>query len=278
MDQLFQDIQKMARGFSGTLGLCAQRVDAAGQIDWHADKEFATASVIKLPILVTCLNQVQESLHSLDDQVVLRAEDKVIGSGILKELRPGLELTLEDLLVLMIAISDNTATNMVLDRVTPPQVNAYMASLGHSQTFSAGKLFSDTGGRRSTTTPRDMVNLLLQLAHERILTPFLCQKAIEILSCQQFTNIITRELPYDPFNKEEGTAVEVKVASKSGAIRGVRNDVGLVTTPKVTYAIALMSQDCADERFHPDNEANLFLSRVSRRIYDYYYQECRNDV
>jgi len=270
MHELVDDIRDMEKEFSGTLGLCAQRVDTAEQIAWQADEGFPAASVIKLPILVTCLKQVQEGARSLNEEIFLRAEDRVIGSGILKELIPGLVLTLEDLLILMIAISDNTATNLVLDRVAPAEVNAYMARLGHEQTFSAGKLFSDTGGRHSTTTPRNMVNLLLQLANEQILTPLLCHKAIEILSKQQFTDIITRELPYDPFNAEEGTTVKVKVASKSGAIRGVRNDVGLVATPGATYALALMSKGCADQRFHPDNEAQLFLSRVSRRIYDYY--------
>jgi beta-lactamase class A len=270
MDNLLADIQEMEKDFSGTLGVCAQRVDAVEQIAWQADEEFPAASVIKLPILVTCLRQVQEGSRSLDEKTFLQVEDQVIGSGILKELIPGLVLTLEDLLILMIAISDNTATNLVLDRVKPSEVNAYMASLGHGKTFSAGKLFSDTGGRLSTMTPRDMVNLLVQLANGRILTPSLCHKAIDILSKQQFTNLITRQLVYDPFNAEEGTTVAVKVASKSGAIRGVRNDVGLVTASGVTYAVALMSKDCADQRFHPDNEAALFLPRVSRRIYDYY--------
>lgn len=273
MDKLLADIRSAGDEFSGTFGVCAQRVDAADQIAWQADETFPAASVIKLPILVTSLKEIHEGNLSLDERGVLQDEAKVIGSGILKELGSGLMLTLEDLLVLMIAISDNTATNLVLDRVPPKQVNAYMSHLGCEHTFCAGKLFADHDQGPSRTSPRDMVNLLVQLANERILAPTLCQKALEILSKQQFTEIITRELPYDPFNAEEGTPVEVAVASKSGAIRGVRNDVGLVTTPYTTYAIALMSKDCTDLRFHPDNEAKLFLPHISRLIYDHYQPE-----
>jgi beta-lactamase class A len=117
-----------------------------------------------------------------------------------------------------------------------------------------------------------MVGLLVQLATEQILTPDLRQKAISILAKQQFTGLLTRQLPYDPFDEEEGVASTsaVRIASKYGAVRGVRNDVGLVTTSKTTYAIALMSKDCADQRFHPDNEAALVLPQISRLIYEHY--------
>jgi beta-lactamase class A len=298
MDQIHADLQHLSTQFSGIFGLCARKIGSTESIQWNSAESFPAASVIKLPILVACLHQVQRGQLSLDEPVTLQAEDRVIGSGVLKALRPGITLTLEDLLVLMIAISDNTATNMVLDRVPPAQVNTLMAHLGCTATISVGKLFRSQGKGFSRTTPQDMAHLLAFLAagasprnHQTLaqshatsvpqspfsnpestfLAPVLCRKAMDILARQQYTEILTRYLPYDPFNLEEGSPAAVKVASKSGFIRGVRNDVGLITTSMGTYAIALMSKGCADRRFHADNEANLFLARVSRRVYDCYH-------
>ncbi len=138
-----------------------------------------------------------------------------------------------------------------------------------SQFSSSAKLFSNSG-RSSATTPADMASLFVQLGSRSILTPELCDKALDILSRQQLMDIMARELPYDPFNAEEGSPVKVKLACKSGALRGVHHDVGLVTTEKGTYALALMSKDCADQRFHPDNEAVLLLAHISRWVFEYY--------
>lgn len=269
MSDIESTIQTMAASFSGVCGVCAQAVGSDDVIAVRADEEFAPASVIKLPILVACLQQVQVQRLALDEPVVLRDADKVIGSGILKTLHDGLTLTLEDALVLMIIVSDNTATNLVLDRVPPETVNRCMGELGLAHTYLSGKLFSGRTGRPSSTTPRDMANLLIAMATKRILTPALCDKALDILGKQQLTDIITRELPYDPFSVEEGKP-SIRIASKSGALRGIIHDVGVVTTPDMTYAVALMSKGSADERFHPDHEAKHFLARVSRTIYDYY--------
>jgi len=114
-------LRKLDQEFSGTLAVAARGL--AGQparrpaIAYRAGETFPAASVIKLPILVEAYRQVDEGRLDLSERIPLRAEDRVGGSGVLKELEPGAALTLRDLLTLMIVVSDNTATNMVIDRV-----------------------------------------------------------------------------------------------------------------------------------------------------------------
>jgi len=271
MEQALKDILTLAKDFSGEFGFYAQRVDSNECISWNADEVFDPASVIKLPILAACRNKVLHGDLSLDEVVTLREDDKVPGSGVLKELCPGVSLKLEDLLTLMIIVSDNTATNMVLDRVKPAEVTAYVHQLGLTRTLSARKMFETSIKKTSEISPRDAATLLIMLANHQILTPELCQKAIDILSRQQYVDVLARDLPFDPYGGEDDPN-RVRIASKSGFVLGVNHDVGLVMSNRMTYAVALMSKNCADLRFHVDNEAKIFLGKVSRRIYDAFHQ------
>lgn len=272
MEKVLADILALGKDFSGDFGFCVQRIGSEQVLAWNADEVFNPASVIKVPILTACLNKVQQGKLALDLPIRLKKEDQMIGSGVLKELTPGLTLTLEDLLTLMIIVSDNTATNMVLDQVSPSEVTAYMAGLGLKHIISARKMFQLDVPRTSEVTPGDILKLLVLLAKREILTPALCDKAIGILLKQQDTDIIARCLPYEPFLAEEGGEVHLQVASKSGAMEGINHDVGLVITDQFSYAIVLMSKNSKDTGFHPDHEAKLFFSKVSRRILDAFMQ------
>jgi beta-lactamase class A len=97
----------------------------------NADQPVKTASVIKLPIMLEAFHQVRAGKRSMNEKLVLAAADRVSGSGVLPYLHPGLELTLEDAIVLMMVVSDNTATNLVLDPVGIPAVTGQKPLLMH---------------------------------------------------------------------------------------------------------------------------------------------------
>ncbi|WP_324715735.1 serine hydrolase [Carboxydochorda subterranea] len=265
-------------------GRADQPRDGAEPLRYRAREPFAAASVIKLPILCEVWRQARAGRLSLGDRIRLTAEDQVGGSGVLKDLTPGLELSVRDLAVLMISVSDNTATNMLIDRIGGPEpVNAFAAQLGLEQTLLAGKLQVrpeqygplQRKGLRSTTSPEDMARLLALL--HRAAVPGLSEgdhwEILDILTRQQHLPSIGRYLPFDPDSVEDREPVGAVVGSKSGSIRGVRNDVGIVWTPAGAYAIALMSRDCRDLRFHPENEAEVVLGRAGLVVYRYFVGE-----
>lgn len=269
-------LQALVKKFSGTVGVYAERLDTGATLTFNADETFLTASVVKLPVLFELFRQVKHKTVSLDQRIALRESDKVIGSGVLKELRAGLRLTIYDLVFLMMSISDNTAANMVTDLVGRANVNRTMRRLGLQTSRVTGNILVDqthnsdtpTGkGERAPTTPREMAELLKVIEARKYLGAEYSQQIIEILKRADTTSTIARGLPYEEMRPEEGEP-RIIVAHKTGSLRGVRNNVGLVYTPKFTYVIAMMSRDCKDMRWTQDNEASVTLGEVSRLVYD----------
>ena len=271
-------VSTLAAGFSGTIGVCAERLDTGQQLAYNPDGVFYSASVIKLPVLVEFFRQVDTGRLSLDRRVEFRDSDKVIGSGILNELRAGLNPTLEDLLVLMMVISDNTATNILIDQVGIDQVNATLQRLGLTRTRLTGKILVDqthqsdtpTGrGELSPTTAGEMVALLKQIERRECLQGDACAHLLNILKRVQTESMIKAGLPYHLVRPDEGEPTIV-VAHKTGTLysTGVRNNVGLVYTPHFTYAVALLSQGSKDTRATSDQEGRVVLGKVSKLIYD----------
>ncbi|MFZ5814960.1 MAG: serine hydrolase [Bacillota bacterium] len=268
---LYEAIEARAARFSGTLGLWAHSLDTGETVRIRADEPFPAASTIKLPILYEVWRQAGEGRFALTESLSLRAEEQVPGSGVLKELTPGLSLPIRDLATLMIIVSDNTATNLLIDLVGREAVNEGMAALGLTNTRLENKLFrAPPGAPPNRSTPADLGRLLRMIARREVLTPEACAEMLQILGRQQITEGITRRIPeFDPF-PEPGTEPLVTVASKSGAIRGTRNEVGLVEARGRRFLLCIMSRGCADRRFHPDNEASLLLAEVSALLYRHF--------
>ncbi len=276
MDTFTAQVKTLARKFSGTVGVYAERLDTGAQLAYNADEIFPAASVVKLPVLFELFRQVHRQRVTLGTRIALRDADKVIGSGVLKDLRAGARLTLYDLAFLMMCISDNTAANIVTDYVGIANVNRTLKRLGLRESRVTGKILIDqtqhtdtpTGkGERAPTTPREMARLLQVIEARQYLGAECSRQVVEILKRVDTASTIARGLPYDELRPAEGEP-RLVVAHKTGSLRGVRNNVGLVYTPTFTYVIALLSQGCADLRWTPDNEASVLLGNLSRIVYE----------
>jgi beta-lactamase class A len=264
-------IRQLAGGFSGVLGVWAQALPSGETIQWNTQEVFPAASTIKLPILYEVYRQVGEGRFRLTDPVTATADDVVGGSGILKELTPGLTLSIRDMATLMIVVSDNTAANLLIDLVGLEAVNRSMQALGLRRSVLAHKLMQAAlDASSNNTTPADLGALMTLLARRAILTPPACEEILQILRRQHYTNYTTRRIPEFDGYQEPGGVPAVTVASKSGSVRGTRNDVALVESPTCRYVIAMMSRDCADRRFYVDNEAAVLLADVSALIYTHF--------
>lgn len=264
-DELRAAVSREAQAFRGTIGVMARRLDAPGEFEWNADEVFPAASIVKLPLLLEALRQVERGQLDLAQRVELRSEDRVGGSGVLVELDPGLRPTLRDLLTLMVVVSDNTATNLVLDLVGgTPAPTRTLREWGLERTTVVGKLMlpwelkneAQKAGRSAETSPREAVWLLERLWRGELLGRDATAAALRILGAQQVREVLARGVPY-------GT----RVLSKSGSVEGVRNDVGLLVSDESVVAVALMSKGGTDLRYHVDNEAHLSLARVAGLVF-----------
>jgi beta-lactamase class A len=264
-------IGRRAAAFSGAFGVWAHSLTARETVEWNAREVFPSASAIKLPILYEVFRQAGEGRIRLADGRRVEAGEIVPGSGILKDLTPGLTLSLRDLAVLMIVVSDNTASNLLIDVVSIDAVNASMRALGLTDTVLDHKFFhAPAGAPANRSTPADLGRLMHLVAAHEVLTPQACEEMLEILRRQHHTDLTTRRIAeFDGF-LEAGTEPVVRVASKSGSIRGTRNDVALVERPGLRYVISMMSRDSADRRFYVDNEAALLLADVSGLVYEHF--------
>lgn len=261
-------VDRLQARFSGTFGLWAHDLRSGEELSLAGGERFPSASTIKLWVLRELFRRAELGELDVDAETVeLRAADKAIGSGVLKDLGPGLRLTLRDAATLMVTVSDNTATNLLVSRLGVGAINREARRAGYGDTHLRGLLFKGRGIRASHTSPRDAGRFFLGLARGREVSPAASGAMLEILRREQYANVIGRLIPYDPYATGRD---RWRLASKSGSIRGVRNDAALVEGPGCRYVLALMSRDCADQRFGVDNEGNLVLAEVAAAVHAWF--------
>ncbi len=271
----------------GVLGVYARDLRSGVEVSHTADTVFPTASVMKIPIIYELYRQVEAGKVDLGRRITLGEADLVPGSGILQDLDSGLNPTVKDLATLMITVSDNAATDLVLAQIGLDALAETLQRLGLAQTTIPmtvrGLLYSTVGldttnpehtyalyqeraaagvidwGCRAyadtdnnVSTPREMATLLAGIEAREGLSAASCDAIIDIMKRQKYTDRIPRYLP-------EGTAV----AHKTGSLRGIRNDAGIVYAPDGPYVIALFAKRLADPVAGVDA-----LAAISRAIWE----------
>lgn len=266
---------EIERRYELTLGVAAYNLTTGASLFYRADTLFPTASVIKLAVLVELYRQYKEGYLSPRDTVVLTARRIYPGSGVLQYLSVPRVLLLQDAAILMIIVSDNTATNLVFDRLGPhhdarlDSVNATLRSLGLRRTRMLNKPFGFSTRKNTPEarrygigmgTPREWMQLLVQMARGRVVSAEASREMIEILKRQQWTEMAPRLLPVE--------ADTLQVAHKTGAISTARCDVGLIFSPRDTIAFAVMTDHIKDPRWSIDQAGNLAVAEAVRVVYE----------
>lgn len=268
MDAL-AEIERIASQFSGTIRVAARHLGDGREVRYNDHEIFPAASTIKVPVMVEVFRQVEAGRIRFDDRVPYDPAQRVRGSGVLRDLDPGLEPSVRDLVTLMIVVSDNTATNMLLDLVGVEAVNAAMREMDLGDLVLHRKIAFDEEGSLADATPAAFLDLLCRLAAGEVVSAAASRAMIEVMLRQQYTDVIGRYIPYDADGYEEDPEHALGLANKTRSVVGVRNDVGIVFLPEGgRYALALMSKGCADARFWVENEAKVALAKVSRVLYD----------
>ena len=275
-------LERVVRAFKGQMGVAAIDVRTGETIAVNADTRFPTASTIKTAVMVEAWQQVQDQRLAMDTTLRLEESAKVGGSGVLRGLHAGLTLTIADLIHLMIVLSDNTATNMLIGRLGTAHVNERLDAYGLKET----KLFRPTfrDGRPDVlpdlerefglgmTTPRDMARLMVLIASGKAVSTDASAAMLATLRRQQDRAMIPRLI-----HNEDGVEIgnktgtdEEKHALADGVKRHVRADAAIVSGQNFTYAIAIYARQVEDRQWGIDNDALTTGASISRTIFEYF--------
>jgi len=269
---LQETVRRLCDEFPGVAGVAARNLATGEEIGVNAGVSFPTASMIKMLILFELVRQCAKGQAQLWERVTLRREDKTLGSGLLLDIDEGANLTLRDLAVLMMAVSDNTATNMLIDRLGRHAINQACRDGGMYDTELRGKIDFDrireSNDNLAVSTPQDFANYLTSLQRGELIPQGYVEQILGIMRVQKYIEPMRKHLPFNPYAAEFGEPLEVWVASKTGSLKGVRCESGLVHAPRAEWALSVCTKDCADNAWTSDNTGVRFISTVSKAVYD----------
>lgn len=261
--KLESTIQEANRSLDGTMGVAVMDLTDNRTILLNPDAVFAQASSIKVTVLAELYRQQQQSEQGmggkakLTDLYTFSASDLVADSAIMAGLTPGVtRVTNRDLATFMVAVSDNSATNVLIDRVGMDNVNAMLDSLGLTHTRLLRKMMdvkAAQAGRENLSTPREMMTLLAALYQGKVLNKALTDDFFKVLSTTKASDI-PRHIPDD-----------VVIANKPGELAGVRNDIGIVFVPNRPFVIVVMTA-----YLHHERDGNDAIARIAGAAYEYF--------
>jgi beta-lactamase class A len=277
---LADQLKTIATEHHGDIALFAENLKTRETAAISADTPVQTASVIKLTILYEALEQVRSGKAHFDDKVTLTKTDQVPGSGVLLFFDAPLSLTLKDVLTMMIVMSDNSATNMVIDHLGLENIDARIAKLGLKNTYLYKKVFTPAPAGMvmpadqkkfglGKTTAREMAAVMTKIVRCELAEPgtpaqagdqALCDVALKMLHAQFYRNAIPRYLDAMP------GATGDSIANKSGSLNAVRNDVAAISTKNGMVILSAFTFDNTDHSWGAEQEGELTIAKLARAI------------
>ncbi|MDE0182493.1 MAG: class A beta-lactamase-related serine hydrolase [Caldilineaceae bacterium] len=292
---LESDIRQIIESSGAEMGVSARHLESDRRIELDAGRVFPMCSVLKIPVLVEAFRQIEEGRFALDDRWKLTTAEKNLPSGILVFFEDGLTPTVLDLLTLMIIISDNTATDMVMHRLGEGSVTRTMHSLGLTDIhvpMTIREIFDDLlpsgdptqdmlalataprnrdgrcyslGADNDVGTPAALTELLARIWRGEIVSRAACDAMLRILLKQQLNDRLPRYLP-------PGT----RCAHKTGTLPGIRNDSGIIYAGENAHLAVTVFSHWDDEAVADDPIANKetpiaidsAFGRIGRLLYD----------
>jgi len=256
--KLESSIQEVDQHLDGVMGVAIEDLTTGDHYFLHEDEVFAQASSIKITVLANLYLQAEQGKLKLTDLYTVQSSDLVPDSYIMNGLTPGVtRVTLRDLATMMVAVSDNAATNVLIDRVGMTNVNAMLFSLKLTNTRLRRKMMdleAAKEGYENISTPREMLTLLDAIYRGKLLNKDSTADFFKVLSTNK-DSWIPRDLPAD-----------LKIANKQGALEAVRNDSGIVFVEGRPYVICVMTAYLRNER--DGEEAISKVSLAAWRMFD----------
>lgn len=252
-DQLREVDQKL----DGVMGLALKDLTSGEEFFINGDEIMPQASSIKIAILANVYLQAQQGKLKLSDQYTVRKEDLVPGSDIMLGLTSGVtRLTLRDLATMMVAVSDNSATNVLIERAGQENINAMLEALGLHGTRLRRKMMdlkAAAEGRENVSTPREMMTLLETIYRGKLLNKEMTEDFMKMLSTHKQSAML------------QGLPDDAQAANKPGELEAVRNDSGIVMVKNRPYILCVMTSYLKDER-----EGSAAIRRIAGLTYSYF--------
>jgi beta-lactamase class A len=283
-DAAQQRLDAIAAECSGDFGFYARDLHSGWTICRRADESFATASLIKVAILVELERQVQQGTLSMSQELALRDEDKIGGSSLLRHMTTGIRLPVRDWAFLMMQVSDNTATNVLIDLTRIDNVNATMEregfpsiKLNHKIDFA--ELWTDAK-HLGEGSPRDFAEVLAAILEKKLKSvgPEGCDDMLRLMDGVGAGERLGRYLDYNPYatqQRERGISPEdtgpvVKFAGKTGSLTGVRTHAAVVWSDEAPLRLAMcgMVSGSTDRRWSVDADALVAIGKAGRVAYE----------
>ena len=256
--KLESTINGVDQNLDGVLGIAILDLTSGKKFLLHGDQVFPQASSIKIAVLAELYRRAQSGKLKLTDMYTVQSSDLVADSTIMNGLTPGVtKITLRDLATMMVAVSDNSATNVLIDRVGMANVNTFLDSLGLTHTRLRRKMMdlkAASEGRENISSPQEMMTLLENLYRGKVLNQEMTDDFFKMLSTHK-SSFIPRDLPED-----------LKIANKPGELEGVRNDSGVVFVESRPYVICVMTTYLLHER--DGEEAITKISAATYQMFD----------
>lgn len=280
VDQALQQrIAALAATHKGHVTLYATQLNTGKTVALDADQPVQTASVIKLAILFEAMEQVRVGNARWDEKLTLAKGEGVSGSGVLTFFDTPVTLTLKDVLTMMVIVSDNTATNLAIDRFGVDAVNARIAWLGLKDTHLYKKIGKPATGPMPAdqpkfglgkTTAHEMERIMERIGRCQLAGPGeatqpgdveICKTALTMLRNQFYRNTIPRYL-----EKLDSSETGSGIASKTGSLNAVRNDVAIVAGKNGPMVLSIFTYGNEDKSWTADNEAEMMIARLAKEI------------
>lgn len=253
----FEKIKFIADTSNGVIGVAVKNLETGEMFLINENLLFPQGSAIKIPILIEVIKQASEGKFKLTDKIKIEKKHQVGGSGVLKEFGDGTsELSIYDLAVLMITVSDNTATNILIDLVGMENVNKTLEKLGLKNTKLQRKMIrpdASARGEENLSTPIEAMKLMEMLYKGEVINKEISNQVIDILKKRKEANL-NKYLP-----------TEIQIANKPGGIEGVTCEWGIVYLPRHPYVIIVMSN-------YNLKSADETIAQISKIIYEHFWR------
>lgn len=261
--QLESETTRAAQQLRGVMGYAIKDLSTGETFFLHSDTVFPQASSIKLTVLLELMRQAQEGKVSLAEEHTVRRSETVGEDPILYMLGDGtVTMTLGDLAVFMVVLSDNSATNILIDRLGMDNIQAGIARLGLKETQLRRRMIDLEAARRgneNVSTPREMMTLLEKVHSGQALDPAYTAKYFDLL-----------KLPKDSeFHK--ALPATVSIADKPGALEAVRCDTGIIGVPGHPFIASVMTTYLVQ-----DDEGERAVEEIARLAYEYFNRLSRS--
>ncbi|MET3617117.1 beta-lactamase class A [Peptoniphilus olsenii] len=253
---LKNDLKNYFSNFDANISVSFYDLKEDYTFSFDGDKKMLSASMIKLLIMGAILECINDGKYNLEDNYIFADKHIVDGSGIVIDMDEGHKFSLREIIKLMIVLSDNSCTNLLIDILSMKEINSYAKKLGLKNTVLERKMMDFDAiekGYNNYTSSNDIMNILKLIYGKKLVTEYLSDFAIEVLLSQKLN-----------YGLKNYLSEEVKLASKSGNLDGLENDGGIFFLDKVDYILVVLVNNAKTNHL-----AKEIINNISKITFDF---------